>query len=306
MAVQEVVPDAAAAVVTPSTGNATTGNATTGNATTGNATGKPDEVKAQLGKCTELATQNNWQALDDCASVLASLGAREKATEFHDKAIRETQNERKKDELLRAIKDVNLKAAQTAQKDIGEDSVYFRSAHDAYVKAENQAVEQARRAAQNFVNAHDCIGIRRYYNQLKDSNTERVAQVVGTLVGRCSVQTQAQADPGAAKAPPPPTNTAPPPPPAASKPACEGAEVEELINQAKRQYGDGYARTALTQMQKALACRQDIKMYQMAAMYACAAHDVNAAKLYFKQIPPAQQAPIEQRCQQEHLDVRGQ
>jgi hypothetical protein len=46
-------------------------------------------------------------------------------------------------------------------------------------------------------------------------------------------------------------------------------------------------------------------MYRFAVTYACAAHDLATAKLYFTKVPPANQPNLEQKCQQEGLNVRG-
>ena len=43
-------------------------------------------------------------------------------------------------------------------------------------------------------------------------------------------------------------------------------------------------------------------------MYACAAHDLGSAKLYFAKLaqsPSSMQSGIEQKCQQEGLNIRG-
>ena len=87
---------------------------------------------------------------------------------------------------------------------------------------------------------------------------------------------------------------------------CDAMNVEEVMSQAASQYGAGYAKAALAQMLKALNCKQDARMYRFAVTYACAAHDLATAKQYFAKVPPANQPNLEQKCQQEGLNVRGQ
>ena len=60
-------------------------------------------------------------------------------------------------------------------------------------------------------------------------------------------------------------------------------------------------------MLRALNCRQDVRMWRLAAMYACAAHDLAMAKLYYAKLPstPTMQSLIEQKCQQEGLNIRS-
>jgi pSer/pThr/pTyr-binding forkhead associated (FHA) protein len=266
---------------------------------------RPDDVKAQIAKCTELATQNAWQALDDCATVLGSLGAKDRATEFHDKAKRETENDRSSAEVMRLIREGNLKGAQVAKKQIDDASVYHKAVNDAFTKAENQAVDTARKAAQNYVNAHDCATLRRYVVQLREGSTDKVAGIAAALIPRC---VPAQADnPGRQNPVEPATVATPQPPrdPPTPKGQCEQAEVDLLMSQASTQYTAGYSKAALALVVKALACKQDGRMYRFAVTYACAARDIASAKQYFSKVPKEFQPALEQKCQQEQLDIRA-
>jgi hypothetical protein len=80
--------------------------------------------------------------------------------------------------------------------------------------------------------------------------------------------------------------------------------ADDLVTQAEAQYSAGYERAALSLMTKALACKQDVRMYRLAATYACASRDLAFAKLYVDQVPAQYQAGIQQRCQQEGLVLR--
>jgi hypothetical protein len=93
----------------------------------------------------------------------------------------------------------------------------------------------------------------------------------------------------------------PPPPP----PACEGVDTDGLAQRAAALYSDGEAKVALGLVLKALACKQDLRLFRFAATYACAAHDLATAKLYFAKVPDAFKPNLEQKCQQEGLDVRS-
>jgi hypothetical protein len=46
-------------------------------------------------------------------------------------------------------------------------------------------------------------------------------------------------------------------------------------------------------------------MYWLAVMYACAAHDLAAAKLHFPSVPASLQSGIESRCRRDGVDVRA-
>jgi hypothetical protein len=94
-------------------------------------------------------------------------------------------------------------------------------------------------------------------------------------------------------------------PPAPARPGeCDTMNVDGLLAQASTQYGAGFAKAALTLVTNALACKQSVHMYRLATLYACAARELPAAQLYFVKIPRALQAPLEQRCQQEGLQLQ--
>ena len=275
---------------------------------------KPDE-KAVWAKCTDLYVKKEWQGLLDCANELGALGLKEKAKEFHDQAVQETQNEASAGKVRQALKDGNLKEAQATLRSIGEDSVYAKPTREAFTKAETQAVDDARRKAQGFVTQHDCQSLKRLYVQTAAATTERVAAAVGAF--KCSAATAAAAEPATPKTPPatgsgtvavtPPPVTPPPgTQPGAKTTPCDTMNIEEAMAQATTQYSAGYAKAALALMLKALACKQDARMYRLAVTYACASHDLNTAKQYFAKVPPAYQANLEQKCQLEGLSIRGQ
>ena len=81
--------------------------------------------------------------------------------------------------------------------------------------------------------------------------------------------------------------------------------VDALLDQAFKLYSAGYAKSALAEALKALACRQHPRMYRFVATYACAARALAIAKLYFTKVAAEVQPNIEQRCQQEGLSLRG-
>jgi outer membrane biosynthesis protein TonB len=103
-------------------------------------------------------------------------------------------------------------------------------------------------------------------------------------------------EPASTSARPTPTR---PTPPSAPLGECATMNVEDLIMQSNNQYANGYANAALSIVIKALACKQDVRMYRLAATYACSAHDAGTAKAMFAKVPAQFQAAIEQKCQQE-------
>ncbi|HET7503748.1 MAG TPA: FHA domain-containing protein [Kofleriaceae bacterium] len=281
---------------------------------------KGDDKQQKLAQCAELNAQKKWQDLHDCAGVLETLGLKDKAREFKTKAQQETANEQIDGKVRQALHDGSLSKAQALLKSMSPDSVYHKSLSDQFERADATNIDEVRRRAQGYVNGHDCAGLRRFLGQQTASGsatgTEKAIAVVRDALARCQDKLQAEAaraqrgngsgssavtsGNGSAQASPPP-----PPPPPPPKLPCDTFNVDDAMAQAQNQYNNGFASAALAVMSKALACKQTLRMYQLAALYACAARDLANAKVYFAKIPPPQQPPIEQRCQQEGLNIRG-
>jgi pSer/pThr/pTyr-binding forkhead associated (FHA) protein len=264
---------------------------------------KPDDEKSlKAGKCTELSAQKDWQGLEDCATALGALGDKDRAKTFHAKAKQETQADLESQRARQALRDGNLKDVQASLKAIGPDSVYYASLNDAFGKAEAPLVEEARRKAQGYANGHDCASLKRYAGQLGTSSTTRVVTTVGAI--KCTEKAQV-ADPVATR---PPngsgsgsaTSTVATPP---AKSPCETMDVADLQAQATQQFSAGYSKSALSLIVKVLGCKQDVRLYRIAAMFACAAHDAATAKLYYGKVPAELRAGIEQKCQGEHIEL---
>lgn len=81
--------------------------------------------------------------------------------------------------------------------------------------------------------------------------------------------------------------------------------VDDVMTRAAIQFDSGAAGSALSLTRVALGCRQTDRMYWLATMYACAAHDIASARLYFPRVPANLQSGIEHKCQQNNLDVRS-
>lgn len=103
----------------------------------------------------------------------------------------------------------------------------------------------------------------------------------------------------------PSTSPPPAPPTPPGKLDCGRVDVDDLITQAKNQFRAGYASAALSLMRKLLDCRQDVTMYQLTAMYACYAHEVESARQYFARIPAELQPATVQTCQNRGVDVQA-
>jgi serine/threonine-protein kinase len=262
-----------------------------------------DDKPRKLAVCTALGAQRKWQDLVDCAAGLDALGLKDAAREFRAKAVLETRNESTDAKAREALRNGSLKEAQALLRQVTADSVYRKSLSDAVDVAETQGVDDARRRAQGFVSSHDCAGLKRYVAQQTAIGTERTIAALKDLSARCTQRAQPAPLPAASA--PPPAASAPSPATAQAQAACATMNVDDLMQQATLQYTNGFASTALSVMRKALACTQTVRLYRLAAMYACAAHDLATARTYYAKIPESMQSSIEQRCQQEGLNVRA-
>ena len=86
-------------------------------------------------------------------------------------------------------------------------------------------------------------------------------------------------------------------------PACDSVNVDDLMSQAANQFGAGFAKSALFLVTQALRCRQDARMYRIATMYACVAHDATTAQKMFAKVPAQFQRAMVQKCQQENINL---
>ena len=252
--------------------------------------GKSDDEKTQRLKCAQIKSDKMWQELDDCSKGLEVLGLKDEASKLQSMAKQETRNEGKADAFRKSLREGNLKAAQATLKDIGEDSVYFVQLRDAFTKVETPVFNDYKGRAERLAAAHDCTDLNKLKQQASVTS-ERVVNMV--LAVKCTDKNM-----GSGSATPPVVTQ-----PKAN--ACDSMDVDDVMKQAANQYVAGYAKAALSHVVKALACKQDERMYRFATMYACVARDLASAKLYFAKIPVQYQPSVEQKCQQENINVRG-
>jgi hypothetical protein len=268
--------------------------------------GKSDDHKTQIVKCTELQVQKDWPQLDDCAAKLRTLGANKEAGEFQARAKQEMQNSISETDARGALRSGKLKEAQGLLQKIGSGSVYYKSLSDAFLKAENSQVNDARARALALATTHDCAALKRFAQSLAagDTGTPRVVTTAQSI--KCADKVAA-APPQETGSKTPTGATDPSPGSSAQNPSkpniCEAMNVDDIVAQAKNQFTAGFAKSALTAMTKALQCKQDTTMYRTAALYACVAHDAANAKLYYGKLQGQNQIQIVQRCQQEGITL---
>jgi pSer/pThr/pTyr-binding forkhead associated (FHA) protein len=276
------------------------------------ATAKTGDAKATAARCAELEVNQKWQDLHDCAGELATLAARDrsvapKAEEFRQKAVKETSASLAADKLKTAIAEGNLREAQKQIKAIGSDSFYSPASNDAFRAAEAKTVDENRRKAAALVGKSDCAGVRRLQAQVSASSTPAVFNAVAGIAAKCVDRAAGPAGGTDTSRPPVGSNGPPTPPPPVDTPpkgpTCDTIIVDDLMSQAANQFSAGFSKSAFSLVVKALGCKQNDRMYRMAVTYACAAHDVAAAKLYYGRVSPQFQPPLVQRCQQENIAI---
>jgi pSer/pThr/pTyr-binding forkhead associated (FHA) protein len=280
---------------------------TTTNPTTASGSAKPEDFKTKAAACAELEVAKDWQGLRDCAGELGSLGAKDKsskdkAEEFRVKAVKETAAEAAAARLQEALRDGNLREAQKQLKAVGADSVYWSAANEGFKTAETRAVDDNRRKAQQFAQARDCAAVRRLQTQAAATSTPAVSTAVAQVALKC-IDKPVAAAPETTPKPPPPGNPDVAPPTTQAKNPCDTMNVDDVMSQAANQYAAGFAKAALQLLTKALACKQDVRMYRMAGMYACAAHEAGSAKVYYAKVSAPFQPAIVQRCLQEGITI---
>jgi eukaryotic-like serine/threonine-protein kinase len=91
---------------------------------------------------------------------------------------------------------------------------------------------------------------------------------------------------------------------AAADPKCKESEIDAMLTQARGHFDAGRFDRSLALAAGVLECRQDIKVYRLAAMYACRAHDAESARKYFSKIPKDFQPAIVQTCQIENIVIQ--
>ena len=270
--------------------------------------GPSDADRAQqLAKCAELQTQHRWQELDDCASRLAQLGLSAKAEQLRAAAHQEQQDQLLDDQAQRALEAGQLASAQATLAQIDAGSVYLAALRERFAAAEHQRTDEAAHKARALASAHDCAALRRLVGQLADTSTDRVVAAARDVT--CSESAGPPARPvratarGAGHAPERIAEAGAP----ATRPrkvSCETVDVPDLMTRAATQYDAGEPATALSFTRVALGCQQTDRMYWLAVMYACAAHDLAAARQFFPRVAAGLQSGLERKCQQSNLDVR--
>jgi len=119
-------------------------------------------------------------------------------------------------------------------------------------------------------------------------------------------------EPAAAGVSSEPARVDPPPSPPVAAPArtvraerkCSDDIVVAETEEAAHQFASGNPQPALFLMLHVLDCKQDVRLFRIAAVYACAASDEPIARMLFKKLPAAPyRNAVEQKCLQNGIDL---
>jgi hypothetical protein len=222
---------------------------------------------------------------------------------FRDTATRETTSLAAAERAGAALRNGRLHEAEKLIHLIATDSVYRVALGAQLALAERPVVEETRRRAIAMAATHDCDALRRFQAQQTTASSSDVAAAAVAVTCSEKPATVAPARVEAVSAARPATAAkgsaaTPFPPP------CDTTNVNDIMTRAVRAYSEGHAQQALEFIEAAFECTTDERMYRLAGMYACVAHDLPKAKLYFTKVSQAARPNLEQRCQLEGLNLR--
>ena len=267
----------------------------------------PDDKKAKRDECSELVTKHEWQQLADCAAELDKLGDKPRAAELRTQALDEQRNSMLSIDLQKSISEGKLREAQRQLRELGVNSVYYKHLSDQFDARDKADSDAVRAKAMLHAGRNDCASLKKLVTQVRETGTDRAIREVAAV--KCVDKVAVEAGrPLNGKNPVPPgpgSGSAQPTGPAPVKP-CDQIDADNLVEQAKNQFQSGFASSALKLMGNALACKQSVTWFRLAATYACAAHDAPLAKAYFGKVSPEYQPGIEQKCQGEGITLRPQ
>ncbi|HET7501783.1 MAG TPA: serine/threonine-protein kinase [Kofleriaceae bacterium] len=256
------------------------------------------EIAERVAACQALRVERQWRALLACAAGLLPLGLENESHALVDVATAEISNAALDDNARRAIGAGDLRTAAAVLAQMPAGSVYHEPLRAALDEADAANLEAVAQRAQALVSRHDCAGLGRYVEQLSAGprGTDRAIEAGRGALASCT--TKPSPEPASPRAPGGSGGTT-------GLLVCVTMDVADLVRQARNQYAAGYPGTALSVITQALTCQQTTEMYRDAAMYACGAHSLSNAKLYFAKVPVSLQSGIEQRCLQEGMKLRN-
>ena len=79
--------------------------------------------------------------------------------------------------------------------------------------------------------------------------------------------------------------------------------VDALLAQATKQSGSGSPSSALALVEQSLTCKQDPRIVQIAATYACDAHYPTTAQRYYSMLSSTSRSAIKDRCAKNHITL---
>ncbi|MDB4955151.1 MAG: domain containing protein [Myxococcales bacterium] len=248
-------------------------------------------------ECMKAATDRKWTDLRDCANRLQKTDPAA-AKDFLDTAKSELNNDARYGKLIEEIKNKSLLKANKILDSIDESSVYKKQAQTMFDTLENGLIADATRTARNDVKLHKCADLDQYITQIQQSQGSKVADAARAF--KCE---QVAANPDHVNPNPNQNHTGSNTVPVIKdkEPPCDAADLAE---KGKANINVSAFAAALSNFEASLKCKKDPNITKLAFMAACRGSNLNKAKQYYGQLPPAAQNTLVQMCLINKIDPR--
>ncbi len=280
-------------------------------ATSIDAAAKVDQAKDLKLACLEAQVEKRWSDLKECGQKLAAISTDE-GGKFIVLAEAEIDNEAALTRLEDAVHDSDMAAAKAALDEIESESVFYGIAQSLYASAQPDAVtekpvpppvpsekkcdaDRFRDEGIAFVRAGKHVqAIGAFEASLECQRDQFVEKLA--FVAACHAKHEDKARAHYKKLTPAQREEV--------LNVCtrnkimfaEACDADALKEQAIEHINLAQHAAALATLEASLRCRRDPYVMQLAFMEACASSNSAKAKVYFKQLTPAQQAKFAQLC----------
>ncbi|HEY5946173.1 MAG TPA: FHA domain-containing protein, partial [Kofleriaceae bacterium] len=263
-------------------------------------------------ECKQIAAEKKWTDAMSCADRLTQHDPK------NAKALRafwkqELENELTVGKISDAVKKADLARAKRELSSIEDGSIYRGPAEKMVDDFESDLIDRYRSEAVALKAKNKCPEIDRLIAEARDKGGPKAAAAVAKE--KCTAPPPEQKDcsdklldPGnkACKTqfcakngsdPKCSAGTTTPPPPA-------NCDAEALKEEGMQNINMGQHAAALSRFEMSLKCKRDPYVIQLAFMEACSSSNPPKAKLYYKQLTPAQQQKFAQICIRQKVDYQ--
>jgi len=282
---------------------------------TGSAVAPPpnDIVGSLTVECKQFAVERNWTDASKCAERLAEHDPKT-AKSLRALYKQELENDLARGRIVEAINKNDLVRARKELAGVEDDSVYRAETEKMVEDLQTKVTARYRDEALAIKRSGKCDGYDRVLAEAREKGGQPAYQAV--LREKCEKvavapepkdcsermldNTRACKQQFCAKNP--------------SDNRCGGGSVtvtppancdaDALKDEAMGYVNSGQHAAALSRFEASLKCKRDLYVMQLAFMEACSSGNSAKAKLYYKQLPPAQQQRIAQICIRQKVEYQ--